>query len=127
MATSTVTVNPVAPLQVTATNSINPVWGASAASDNWSDTLYFPKFNPALGTLVEVDLVEVVTIQSAINATNTSWMGYTNGSAGTYFSASIQDPGLGSGPVASVSSSGNPYSFYWSLGPNGSSTSSVRL
>lgn len=58
---------------------------------DWGGTLAFPKFNPALGTLTQVDISITAAMQTTLTVTNTASSAST-GTAKTEVAVTVTDP-----------------------------------
>jgi hypothetical protein len=89
---------------------------------DWSGTLLFPQFNPALGILDSVELNLSSTLTTTLEIINDASDGPSSGTANTWEEITVQDSGLHLTAPFSEFSSG----YVYSLG-SGNSTSSGLL
>lgn len=84
----------------------------SLTKTDWIGTLLFPKFNSALGTLIQVDLHLSSTLNTQLTVTNTGDTS-SSGSAKTELMLTVQDPGLNftDGPQIDLNSSAFGYNL----------------
>jgi len=88
---------------------------------DWSNSLSFPKFNSALGTLTEVDLTFNAGMETTLSITNDSDSG-SSGSANTNVQVSVDDPGsYFSPPQVNFLSP----TYYYTLAGGGNTTSGL--
>jgi hypothetical protein len=92
-----------------------------ASLTEWSGTLLFPQFNPALGTLDSVELNLSSSLTTTLTIINDA-ASASSGTASTWEEITVQDPGLNLTAPFSVYSAG----YVYSLG-SGDSTSSGLL
>ena len=64
----------------------------SYTKTDWSSTLDFPKFNSALGTLIQVDLYVSAGITTTLTVTNGSTTSSSQGNAMTHELVTVNDP-----------------------------------
>lgn len=89
---------------------------------DWLATLLFPKFNPALGTLTEVDIALTGAMQTQLTVLNVDSGLPSSGHANTHLLLMVQNAGLNlNDPAIDM----NGPSFAYSLNPGGSVTSGV--
>ncbi len=65
----------------------------AATLTDWSNTLLFPQFNPALGTLDSVELNLSSTLTTTLTINNTSPDSASSGTANTWVEITVQDLG----------------------------------
>lgn len=87
---------------------------------DWSSTLAFPKFNPALGQLTQVDISITAYLETILTVTNTASSAST-GTAKTEVAVTVTDPLL----LISMGPDFFSPNFAFSLAPGGSVTSGL--
>lgn len=74
-----------------ATVSYGPISAIPDSTTDWTKSLDFPKFNPALGTLSKVELSITGEIKTTVTVTNNA-SSASDGNAKTHVTVTVQDP-----------------------------------